>query len=316
MPFGRACAAALSGIALALATWGAAPVRAQQVADTTFDTRVTRPAHVARHPRVVVDEGHHNFHTAGGRYRAFAELMASDGCAVEPGTTPFTAESLRGVDVLVISNALGHPDMSDPAAERPAFTDAECDAVRDWVRAGGALLLVADHAPMGAAARGLGGRFGVDMRSSYAFDATRTHEGNMGSIAFRPGAGLPATHPIVRGRDSTERVGLVVSFTGQSLAGPPGSAPILAMSDHAVDLIVGFGQAGPDVPPEKRRSAAGRAQGLAFGFGRGRVVVLGEAAMLSAQRAGPGGFRFGMNLPGIDNRQFALNIVRWLTRVL
>ena len=30
-----------------------------------------------------------------------------------------------------------------------------CDAVRDWVKAGGALLLIADHAPMGAANQSL-----------------------------------------------------------------------------------------------------------------------------------------------------------------
>jgi hypothetical protein len=28
------------------------------------------------------------------------------------------------------------------------------------------------------------------------------------------------------------------------------------------------------------------------------------------------GERFGMNLAGLDNRQFALNLVHWLTRVL
>ena len=33
----------------------------------------------------------------------------------------------------------------------PAFTVAECDAVRDWVRIGGSLLLIADHVPWGDA---------------------------------------------------------------------------------------------------------------------------------------------------------------------
>ncbi len=49
---------------------------------------------------------------------------------------------------------------------------------------------------------------------------------------------------------------------------------------------------------------------MALSYGAGRVVVMGEAAELSAQLAGleP----MGMNVPGIDNRQMALNIVRWL----
>ena len=66
--------------------------------------------------------------------------------------------------------------------------------------------------------------------------------------------------------------------------------------------------------------AAGRAQGVAFTFGTGRVVVLGEAAMLSAQIVvKPGGgvaFRMGMNHAGIDNRQLALNIMHWLSGAL
>jgi len=51
-------------------------------------------------------------------------------------------------------------------------------------------------------------------------------------------------------------------------------------------------------------------QGLAFTLGRGRVVVLGEAAMLTAQVAGPKAFKMGMNAPGNDDRQFALNVLR------
>jgi hypothetical protein len=75
--------------------------------------------------------------------------------------------------------------------------------------------------------------------------------------------------------------------------------------------------ASPDEPaPDHRQvSAAGRAQGAALSFGKGRVVVLGEAAMLTAQVA-PRVFRFGMNLPGIDNRQLALNIMHWLSGLL
>jgi hypothetical protein len=52
-------------------------------------------------------------------------------------------------------------------------------------------------------------------------------------------------------------------------------------------------------------------------FGNGRVVVLGEAAMCSAQLAGPGRFRMGMNAPyAAQNPQFCLNAVRWLTGAL
>ena len=54
-------------------------------------------------------------------------------------------------------------------------------------------------------------------------------------------------------------------------------------------------------------------------FGKGRVVILGEAAMLSAQllkQAGQPDIQLGMNRPGFDNQQLALNIMHWLSKLL
>jgi hypothetical protein len=82
--------------------------------------------------------------------------------------------------------------------------------------------------------------------------------------------------------------------------------PILKLADTAVDLAM---------DDDKPASAAGRAQGVAFSLGRGRVVVMGEAAELSAQVFGADE-KFGMNVPGIDNRQMAINIMHWLSRLL
>lgn len=53
-------------------------------------------------------------------------------------------------------------------------------------------------------------------------------------------------------------------------------------------------------------------QATAFKYGKGRVIVTGEAAMLTAQVSN--GEKAGMNVPGIDNRQLVLNMVRWLTK--
>ena len=284
---------------------------AQQEPDSAFDTRVACPAFTRRHPRVAIDQAHHNFHTMTGRYLPFARLLRNDGCDVFPGRDRFTAASLERLDVLVISNALGHDDMGDTAAAHPAFSPKECEAVRAWVERGGALLLIADHAPMGAAARTLGAVLGVDMRNGYTVDTLQMALGPS-NIAYVPGRGLDPDHPIIRGRDSTETLRCVVTFTGQSLAGPPGAAQLLRLSDRAQDLMVGLGEYRADVPESKRLSAAGRAQGLAFMLGKGRVVVLAEAAMMSAQVAGPQRQPMGMNVPGTDDRQLALNVVRWL----
>ncbi|HET7602066.1 MAG TPA: hypothetical protein VFK36_03555 [Gemmatimonadales bacterium] len=61
-------------------------------------------------------------------------------------------------------------------------------------------------------------------------------------------------------------------------------------------------------------SAAGRAQAVAFELGAGRVVVLAEAATVSAQLSQYDGSPFGMNVEGYDNRRFALNVMHWLSR--
>jgi hypothetical protein len=300
-------------IALALL---AAPARAQQVADTTFDTRVTRPAYANNGPRLLFDHAHHEFHRIDGRYRAFAELAGHDGYRVAANADTFSAATLAHADLLVIANALGDDDMSAPAASSPAFTPAECAAVAAWVRAGGSLLLIADHAPMGDAAKPLAAALGVDMRAAYTADRHRSEGGGPTMLHYRPGQGLDDGHPIVAGRDSSERVRHVLAFTGQSLSGPAGAVSLLTLSPDAEDLLIRLGESARDVPPAKRRPAGGRSQGLAFTLGRGRVVVLGEAAMLSAQVAGPQRAPMGMNVAGTDDRQFALNVLHWLTRTL
>src|SRR5262249_12452031 len=155
---------------------------------------------------------HHNFHTSTGRYKAFADLITHDGCRVMPNKAPFTANSLAGSEILVISNALGADKMQDTLASRAAFTEPECDAVRAWVSAGGALLLIADHAPMGSAASGLASRFGVEMRNGVTLDTTAANhaEGNSTLLIYSRANGLLGDHAITRGRDSTERVSKVI----------------------------------------------------------------------------------------------------------
>ena len=56
--------------------------------------------------------------------------------------------------------------------------------------------------------------------------------------------------------------------------------------------------------------------GAALTHGRGRVVVFGEAAMLTAQLAGPQRMPVGMNAPeAVHHPRLVLNAVRWLAGV-
>jgi hypothetical protein len=286
---------------------------AQQIADPDFDPKVVKPSYTRKHPKVLLDEAHNNFHTASGRYKPFADLITNDGYQVIPNKQKFSKSTLKGFDVLVISNALGAPAMGSLEASNSAFTEEECDAVHAWVREGGRLLLIADHAPMGAANEKMGLRFGVDMSKGYTGDPENkdAETGSDTFIRYDRDNKLLGDHAITRGRNASEKISRIIAFTGQSLKGPAGSVAYMKLADTAVDVTPA--RQGSE---QKEVSAAGRAQGIAFKLGKGRVVVQGEAGMLSAQLAGPRKMKFGMNRAGIDNRQLALNIMHWLSGLL
>lgn len=292
-------------------------LHAQQIADSTFNTKVDHPSYLASHPEVLFDEAHQNFHTASGRYKPFVDLIISDGYRVTPNREKFTSEILEGYHILVIANALGAESMKSPewsrgwltGGSKPAFSVEECDAVHDWVRRGGSLLLIVDHRPFGVAADPLARRFGVDMSKGYTWDDENSPKefNNPGVIVYTRENGLLIDHPIIQGRDTTERINRILTFVGQSLKGPKCSAALLKLAGTAIDLESLLDSA-------KVVSAAGRSQGIALGYDKGRAIVLGEAAMLSAQVGGKQ--KFGMNYPGVDNKQLALNIMHWLSRLL
>jgi hypothetical protein len=311
--------------------------------DSHYDASVAHPAYVAQHPRILFDAAHRNHHLPDGRYQPFAALIRNDGYRIETNDRPFSAEALAGHDVLVIANALAGQGLD--ADRSAAFTEAECRIVADWVRGGGSLLLIADHAPFGAAAASLAAAFGVDMSKGVTSDPGHKDpdSGNNSFILYTRDGHMLGSHPILEGRDASERIGRVMTFSGQSLRGPEGSATLLVLGDTAVDrqqpteaevraaAAAAREQAqreGRPAPEQVRMqmrappvSAAGRGQAIAFGFGRGRVVVLGEAAMLSAQYIDMPPlnrmhYPVGLNHPGIDNRQFALNLIHWLSHLI
>lgn len=304
-----------------LAFCGAAHAQSQ-VSDPDFRPSVTRPAFAANGPVVVLDEAHDNFHTAAGRYKPFVDLVRADGFTVREGKATFDRASLRGVKILVVANARSQSG--------GAFTAAEADALHQWVRNGGALLLVADHAPFGGAAESLAARFGVGMGKGWVFQRADTASGMTTQIDYDRASGSLADHPITRGRDATESVSVIRAFTGQSLKAPPEAIVLMRLGDTAreapdnaaLNLAARAIADKDELALGQFPSVAGRAQGLAMTVGRGRVVVLGEAGMLSAQvvQFPPGDARqtiyMGMNVAGYDNQKFATNLMRWLAGAL
>lgn len=312
MGVGALFIAAIAITALFLAT-------RDQSYDRAFDARVTDPAYPVDGPVVLFDEGHLNTHTTAGGYRPFSDLLRSDGYRLRVAREPLTTATLQEASVLVLAVARGKNDANDEAA----YSEAEAAVIDAWVRGGGSLLLITDHWPYGSSVSSLARRFNIAMGAGLVQDTTH-HDPDRGDshLVFSAGNGLLRDHPIVRGRTQVERVQRVLSFTGQSLQGPAAAVPFLALSDAATERPPGpphVERDGGDVRVQMEYgdpvSAAGRAQGIALEVEAGRMVVLGDAGMLRAQRD-RNGMLVGMNVAGYDNRQLALNIMHWLSRAL
>src|SRR5689334_6229699 len=87
------------GVGLVVATTSAAAQ--EQMSDPDFNPAVAHPAYAAGSgPRVLFDEAHFNYHTAGGRYRAFADLLTHDGYRISPSREHFSRGVLRQADLL------------------------------------------------------------------------------------------------------------------------------------------------------------------------------------------------------------------------
>lgn len=298
-------------VVVVLSVSAAGPAAAQQVADTLFNPPIANPAYPAGEgPVVGVDAAHANFHTADDRYLAFARLLRRDGYRVRSSTEPFSTTSLAQLDALVISNALG--DTANRAVPtRSAFTDDEIAAVAAWVEGGGALLLIADHMPMAGAAAKLARAFGVHFINGYAVSDER----GWPSFMFRRGGGSLATHAVTEGRTPADRVDSVLSFTGQAFRATAPVEPVLVVPGPATLYMTQRWGVVTDSTPTL--AADGLLQGAVLRHGRGRVAVFGEAAMFSAQRAGPNAVPMGMNDPAAaQNPTFVLNVMHWLSGVL
>ena len=285
-----------------------------QDADRWYQPRVEHPAFTERpRPRVLFDEAHLNTHTSDGRYRTFARLLGRDGFSVLPSEGRITADLLGSGEIFVTVNPLGYKGLAQHLAtlagfdrsihlDADAFAGREIDALSSWVSNGGRALIIADHAPAGLAARRLALAFGVEMTNGWVED-------HGVDVEFSRENGGLADHPITNGRNPAERVETVATFTGQALRAPPGAAALLRFSGTAREYPFRRSTG------QEARSVAGLAQAVALVHGRGRVVVLGDAAALTAQRIemrGQPSLLIGMNRQGIDNKQFALNIMHWL----
>lgn len=119
-----------------------------QQADATFEPYKRTATYTSNaSPVVQVDEAHHNFLTINNRFKPFAQVLLSDGVTVESNKVSFSQQALKNVDILVIANALDKKRSNWQPPFNQALTNDEVSVVIEWVRNGGSLFLIADHAP-------------------------------------------------------------------------------------------------------------------------------------------------------------------------
>ncbi|MDX1910836.1 MAG: DUF4350 domain-containing protein [Saprospiraceae bacterium] len=291
----------IAPVTLLLITCVCSTLTAQQIPDTTFEMGIIAPRYAPdKGPLVTVDAAHHNFHTLENRYAPFGRVLHADGYQLHSNTQKITPEGLKNTRVYVISNPLDSSNIGNWTLPTPsAFSAKEISALHDWVQNGGRLLLIADHMPFAGAAQELAQAFGFEYLNCFAFDnrqrnTERFYRGNQSLLE----------HDITKGVDT------VVTFTGSAFRIPPGAQPLISLKNYTLTSPRVAWQFEEDTPTQP---ADGFYQGACMVYGKGKLVVMGEAAMFTAQLAGPARNQVGFNQPEArQNIRLLRNILHWL----
>ena len=276
--------------------------------DNDYDVSVKEPKLIGQKTRVYFDQGHKNHHQIDWTYKPFATLLTNDGCIVKSNNRLIETTILSQTDIYVVATATG----KEEPGEKSAFTESEINNLEEWVKNGGSALIVTEHYPFGLSMAALLKKFGVTIHNGYTEDSTLTNKRVGDALLFEKEKGnLNSNHPI------TSNINRVNTFTGSSIKGDSTWTKLLILSDKALNYNVNVivkrdgGDTNVSISYADSYPATGYAQGICKSYGKGKVVVLAESALLTAQ-IDKNGNKFGMNITDTDNKEFTLNIFRWL----
>ncbi len=249
---------------------------------------------IQNHEDYRLTKGNYNYQGVFGYARAFDHLE-SNGYRTrtirEIGLSP---QRLEGFDVLFIN--LVH-------SERPNFTDDEVEAIKDFVRDGGGLYVVADHTNVYRHAERVN-RFltemGIKVTYHTAIDYGEQSVSGLGWIAIED----LADHPV------NQDVEMISFQTGGTMAKSNDNSLVTArLSERGLadywneDELSGFYgnwsfDGDPDVEPQGAIPV-----GMVAQYGEGRVVVAGDQNMF-----GDAWLHFG------NNFDYFMNGMEWLAK--
>ena len=195
----------------------------------------------------------------------------------------------------------------------PTFSGEEIERLNDWVREGGALFVITDHMPDPYAVAELARSFGIEVNNGYVLNGAPA--GQERPLVFRVNAeDRIGDHPVTRGRNPSEGIREVATFSGSAFKAGRDFIPILVFGAWRKSWMPRkLYDFGPDTPTV---DVGGWFQGGIMEYGKGRFAFFSEAAMFTAQVFDRGRTRVGMNHSlAKDNAQLLLNVVRWLARL-
>lgn len=197
---------------------------AQQVADTLFIPQIANVQYIkGTGPLVLIDGGHNNFHTSEGRFSPFRKLLEKDGYRVS-GIESELIKIPDSLKILVISNALHADNLGNWTLPcNSAFSKAEINAISDWVKNGGRLLLIADHMPFAGAATKLAASFGFQFLNGFALK----DQSSWPPSQFRKSDNELGDHPVCVDERSGQAFDSICTFTGSAFKIPEKAIGIL-----------------------------------------------------------------------------------------
>lgn len=293
---------------------GSSPILAQQVIDSLFVWNIDDPAYSTNQgPLILVDAYHNNGKIINGGFSPVAEILKKDGFKLASLNKEFKRSYLDTTGVLVIIDALHLSNIDNWNLPTPsAFTDLEIDKISYWVNEGGNLLLVADHMPFPGASKRLAAKFGIEWINGFVIDSLRWD-----LIKFRRDNNTLINHPIVFGRNKNESLESVASYYGSGFKIIDPKIVGFFMFNNK-DIVSYQPQKAWDIMPNTPLTPSDNLyQAAALKYGKGRVVIVAESSLFSAQLVGKDRIPIGINyLENSQNLQFVLNVFHWLSRII
>ncbi|MCK0178693.1 hypothetical protein MWU50_05255 [Flavobacteriaceae bacterium S0862] len=286
-------------------------LNAQQVIDSSFIYNVTNPVYsLNKGPIIFIDEYHNNDMSIDNRMFPLIKVLKEDGYQVKKLKEPISKSSINKADILVIISALHKSNVDNWKLPTPeAFNDLEIRELLQWIKDGGSLLLVADHMPFPGAIKKLSSNLGVEWFNGFVLDSV-----NWGMSTFSKRDGTLAKHPLVNGRNKNEKVNWIATYYGSGFKLTDSTITGLFSFNNKDEVSYQTQEAWkmdsntPVIPSDVLFQAA------VMKRGKGRVALIGEASLFSAQLVGKDKNPVGINFQNNNqNLQFVLNLLHWLS---